>query len=379
MSGLVWPAGDPGLLDELADVLDRRAGDVTVLAKTTGVLTEQVRSDADWTGQAASAYTEFTGQMAHGIELTAPPLSQIASAVRGYASSLRLAQAQVTAYNGAVSQAQASGHPAAINAAQTAEAQAEQACGACQSAGDQAAAQVRAATGEMRGLFSADGDLRGTIEEIHTLLGAAGADGILWGIGKGAEQAEKFMKELPEEEVGWLHDRLASLWGREAPTEDWAAAVSGWWTKSDAAETFGEQAVDATKVLGVISRVGRLVGGPIAIAGDISTIVSPPQSGVMGGVDQGMAAVNGTLIGIDTAGALGGVLGVEALAALSLPGVGVGIVVATGFYLAGAYAYKHWAWFREDLAQPIGHAVVDSVKEVGRGAADLGHDIASLF
>jgi predicted transporter len=92
-----------------------------------------------------------------------------------------------------------------------------------------------------------------------------------------------------------------------------------------------------------------------------------------------MAVVNGGLIGLDTAGALGGLLGVESLAALSLPGVGVGIVVATGLYLAGAYAYKHWAWFRQDLAQPIGHAVVDNVKELGQGAEDLGHDIASLF
>jgi hypothetical protein len=132
----------------------------------------------------------------------------------------------------------------------------------------------------MRGIFSPDGALRGTIEEIHTLLGAAGADGILWGVGKGAEQAEKFMKTLPEEEAQWLHDDLASLWGREAPSEDWAAAISSWWTKADAAETFGQQAVDATKVLGVISRVGRLGGGPIAIAGDVSTFLNPPQSGV---------------------------------------------------------------------------------------------------
>lgn len=190
---------------------------MTVLANNTGVVAEQVRSDAGWIGQAAGAYTDFTGQLAHGIGLAGPPLSQIASAVRSYASSLRLAQAQVTAYNGAVSQAQASGHSAAIEAAQAVEKQAEQACAASQSAGDQAAGQVRAATGELRGVFSPDGDLRETIEMIHALLGAAGADGILWGIGKGAEQAEKFMKELPEEVVDWLHDDLASVWGAAKP------------------------------------------------------------------------------------------------------------------------------------------------------------------
>jgi uncharacterized protein YukE len=375
------PGGDPGVLDALADALDRHAGEVTDLAGTTRSVTAQVRSDADWTGQAASAYTEFTSALARGIGRAAPPLSQIASAVRGYASALRVAQRQVTAYGDAVRQAQASGsQPAAVQAAQAAEAQAGQACASCQAAGDEAAAQVRAAAGTLNGIFAPEGALRGVIEKIHTALGAAGADGILWAMGKGAEQAGKFAKDLPELEVKWLQDRLAaSVWGQDATQEEVDAAVGGWWAKADAAEAFGAKFVADTKLLGLVSRIGRVGGGPIALAGDVSTVFNPPQSGVAGWADRGAAGANGVAVGIDTAGAAGQLLGVEALADVSLGPIGAGIAVGTGLYLAGAYAYKHWAWFRQDLAQPIGHGVVDATRDLAHGAADVGHDVASWF
>jgi hypothetical protein len=341
----------------------------------------------DWTGQAAAAYTEFTGALARGIGRAAPPLSQIALAVRGYASALRLAQRQVTAYGAAVRQAQASGaqpaavQAAAVQAAQQAEAQAGKACASCQAAGDEAAAQVRAAAGTLNGIFAPEGALRGVIEKIHTALGAAGADGILWGIGKGAEQAGKFMKDLPGKEAQWLHDALP--WGQNASDEDWLSALRGRWTKADAAEAFGAKFVTDTKLPGLVSRIGRLGGGPIAIAGDVSTMFNPPQSGGMGLADRGAALVNGAAVARDAVGAFGETfgeaLGIEAVADLSLGPLGAGIAVGTGLYLAGAYAYQHWAWFRQDLAQPIGHAVVDATRDLAHGAADVGHDVASWF
>jgi hypothetical protein len=58
--------------------------------------------------------------------------------------------------------------------------------------------------------------------------------------------------------------------------------------------------------------------------------------------------------------------------------VGVALAVGTGLYLAGAYAYKHWAWFRNDFANPIGHAAVSTVKTIGHGLADVGHGLSSL-
>jgi hypothetical protein len=89
--------------------------------------------------------------------------------------------------------------------------------------------------------------------------------------------------------------------------------------------------------------------------------------------------VNAGYVGADTVGAAGQLLGVEALADLSLGPIGAGIAVGTGLYLAGAYAYKHYAWFRNDFAKPIGHAVVHVADDIGHGVASFGHDVASLF
>jgi hypothetical protein len=210
------------------------------------------------------------------------------------------------------------------------------------------------------------------IEKSHTSLGFIGADGVLWALGKGAEQAEDFMKELPKVEAEWLHEALP--WGKGASQDEWDAAVHRWWVKSDAAEAFGEDFVQDTRLLGMLSRVGRIGGGVVGVAGDVITVIDPPQTGVMGNVDRGVAVVNGGLVGADTVGAIGALAGIDAIS-FSLPPVGVAVAVGTGLYLAGAYAYKHWAWFRNDFAKPIGHAAVDLVKGAGHVLSGIGHDL----
>jgi hypothetical protein len=218
----------------------------------------------------------------------------------------------------------------------------------------------------------------GSIEKSHTALGFLAVDGILWQLGKGAEYAEKWMDNLPKLEGQWLHEALP--WGQDAPTEEWQAAVHSWWTKSDAAEAFGEQFVKDTKFLGLVSKWGRVGGGPIAIAGDVITMIDPPQAGVMGNVDRVVAGGNAVLVGADAVGAIGTLASIDAIS-FSLPPVGVALAVGTGLYLAGAYAYKHWAFFRNDIANPIGHAAVDVVKGIGsgisHGISSLGHDLTS--
>jgi hypothetical protein len=216
------------------------------------------------------------------------------------------------------------------------------------------------------------------IEKTHTVLGFAAADGLLWYLGKGAELAEDWMKDLPKLEGEWLHESLP--WGQNASQDEWDAAVHNWWAKSDAAEAFGEQFVNDTKFLGMVSKIGRL-SGPVAVAGDVITMIDPPQAGVMGNVDRVVAGGNAVLVGADTVGAIGALAGIDAIA-FSLPPVGVALAVGTGLYLAGAYAYKHWAWFRNDFANPIGHATVDVVKGIGHGVStglsDLGKGVSDL-
>ena len=378
MTAPTLPGGDPALLEQLADQLTQQSSQAGDLAVTTASTTSQIRSGAQWSGSAADAYTGFTTAMSRGVGRTAGPLADIASAVRGYAGYLRTAQASAGAYDTAVRQAQASGgNTASLQAASAAQADATAASAQLQAAGQQAATQVQASAAALDGVFAPEGALRGTIEEIHTLLGAGGADGALWALGRGAEQAKQFLDELPKLEQQWLHDLVP--WGQDASQEEFTSAVRRWWAKADAAEIFGADFKNATGTLGMISRVGRLAGGPIAIAGDVSTLFNPAQSGAAGMTDRVMAGTNGVLVAGDTAGALGEALGVEALAGLSLGPVGVGIAVGTGLYLAGAYAYQHWAWFRQDLAQPVGHAVAHVAGDITHDLGDAAHTVASWF
>lgn len=371
------PGGNPDALDQLANALDRQAGGVGDLAAATVKTTAQIQSDAAWSGDAADGYLAFSRALARGVGRAETPLSKVASAARGYAGYLRAAQRRVTAYEAAARQAQASGgDPAYVQAARAAAQDAAQANVELQAAGDQAAAQIRAAVSELDGIFAPEGALRDVLEKIHAALGASGADGALWAIGKGAEAAEKFMRDLPKLEAEWLHEVLP--WEKNADLEEWQSAVSRWWAKADAADAFGGKFLSDTRVLGLVSRFGRLAGGPLGIAGDVSTIFNPPQAGWMGHVDQIAAFANASALGADTLGAAGQLLGAEAVADLSLGPVGAGIAVGTGVYLAGAYAYQHWAPFRH-VAQDIGHGAVDVTRDVGHGLADAAHTVASWF
>jgi len=218
------------------------------------------------------------------------------------------------------------------------------------------------------------------LEKVHSALDAAGIDGVLWLLGKNAALAEKFMKELPEQEQDWLlammrGDVAAKAANPEADLGELASqTTSRWISKANAAEGFGEQFEQDTRVLGLLSRTGRLAGGPVAILGDVLTVMHPAQSGGTGIVDRAAAGLNGGAVGLDTAGAVGEVLGVEALASLSLGPIGIGIAVGTGLYLAGTYAYEHFAWFRDDFANPVGHVVADGAKDVYHyGVVDVAH------
>jgi hypothetical protein len=225
------------------------------------------------------------------------------------------------------------------------------------------------------GLAGSDSPPAGTlIEELHAAFGAAGLDGGLWATGKGLEEAEKAVAELPETVQGLLHKMIP--WGQDAPDEAFTDAMQRWWTLADAVETFTEQAVQAAKLIGTASRLGRGIAGPITVAGDISMLIDPPQTGAVGVADRAAAGVNAALVGYDTVGALGGLAGIDALT-FSLPPVGVAFAVGTGLYLTGAYAYRHWAWFRDDLAKPIGHAVVHVADDIGHEVSSAWHDATS--
>lgn len=379
---MAMPPGNPDVLEAAAARLAQTAGAWGDLAGTTSRSAESVRTAADWTGSAADQQEAFHAALSSGIARGEAPMTKVAGAVRSYAGYLRTAQQRVEAANSSAELAASTGHPAHAANAAAAHDDAQSALAQLDAEGARAAATVAEADGESKGLFSPEGLLRSTIEEIHTILGATGADGILWAAGKAPEQAEKFMKDLTGKdgtEAEWLEDMLREA---KASGEPWDSVLDRWYAKSDAARAFGEQFVQDTKFAGNLTRGLRMAGAPFAIAGDISTIADPAQSGAMGWVDRGAAAVNAGYVGADGLGALGGALGVEALADLSLGPVGAGIAVGTGLYLAGSYAYKHWTGFR-NVCNDVGHGVVHVASDIGHAATSAAsgveHGVSSAW
>src|SRR5258708_18697744 len=117
-----------------------------------------IRSGAGWTGDAAEAYTAFTGNLSQGAAAAGAPLSRIALAVRDYAGSLRTAQQKMAAYATATEVAQVSGNDSAyVTAAKLAGQDDAAAISPQQPAGDRAAAEGRAAVGELNNLFAGHG------------------------------------------------------------------------------------------------------------------------------------------------------------------------------------------------------------------------------
>lgn len=164
MSGLAVPGGDPGLLEQLAVQLESIGEGSGSLGAGTREATTAIRSDAEWTGDAADAYTAFTGNLAQGVVATQAPLSRIAGAVRSYAGFLRTAQQKVAAYSSAAEVARVSGNDSGyVSLANSAAQAAEAAVSACQAAADHAATEVTAASGELSGVFGSQGPVQSWI------------------------------------------------------------------------------------------------------------------------------------------------------------------------------------------------------------------------
>jgi uncharacterized protein YukE len=155
------PGGDPGLLEQLASQLQAIAEGTGDLGASTRQVAASIRSDAEWTGEAADAYSAFTGSLAQGVGAAQAPLSRIALAVRDYAVSLRTAQHNASAYAEAAEAAQVSGNDSAyVSVANSAGQEAEAAVSAWQAAGDRAAAEIASAAGQLGSVFPTQGPVQ---------------------------------------------------------------------------------------------------------------------------------------------------------------------------------------------------------------------------
>jgi predicted cobalt transporter CbtA len=166
--------------------------------------------------------------------------------------------------------------------------------------------------------------------------------------GKITEAVEDAVEGLPGLIDGWWSE--VSALAHEAdhglvPWEDVAVSAGRFTTLAQAAETFTEDWAKRTGWIRRATTIGENFGrvmGYAGIVGDAFTIYDPPDKGVLGNVDRGVAFVNAGLVAANMFD--------------EVPVVGQVIMVGTGVYLGGTYAYHHWRWFH-DACDTIGHGV----------------------
>jgi uncharacterized protein YukE len=157
------PGGDPSALEELAAKLQAAAQGAGDIGASTRQLTSSIRSGANWTGDAADSYTDFTTNLSQGPIDAEQPLSQIASAVRNYAGVLRTAQEKVQAYSSLADAAQNDPSGSMISTAEQAGQDASSAVSSLQQAASQAAAQVNSAAADLENLAGKTGPVQSWI------------------------------------------------------------------------------------------------------------------------------------------------------------------------------------------------------------------------
>jgi uncharacterized protein YukE len=378
------PAGDPQALMTLADQLDQHANSVGNLGASTLTTTQGIQSSANWTGSAASAYGTFTGNTAHAVTGFENPLHTVATSIRTYAGVLKSAQQQVanavTTANNNIKANPGSAQTEISGAQKTAsDAQSD-----VQKAGDQAASEI----GEEKSGFDEFMEKiepgRQANEWAHLPFDASASDAWLDKVldtwkeaaegkvtsAKAAQSAlEQDLQQTFDDEVGSIaHDYDNG----EASMEDVESAFAKYASTAKTATSAAADTVDSAETgLNIAKAAGaasKVMGG-LAIAGDVLTIIDPPDKGVLGHVDQVAAGGNAVSTG-------------AVLLALNagdeVPVWGEVMATGTGLYLAGDFIYDH----RQAIghaAVAAGHGIVTAGKATVHGISKAAHWVGSLF
>lgn len=150
MGTIELPSGSAAKLLAFAGQLDEAASGTTGLASSTR---EAMGSTPSWTGDAANAAKSLGNDLGDGVAAIPSPLQRITTAIRSYADSLSNAQEKVNTYNlYAADESVTVDDPGYMAAIQNAAQDAQSALDAWQTAGDQAASEVQAATAELQGV-----------------------------------------------------------------------------------------------------------------------------------------------------------------------------------------------------------------------------------
>jgi hypothetical protein len=152
-SGLAVPGGDPAQLNALSDQLQELGTQTANLGSDTLKASASILADSDWTGQAAGSFADFAVDLGGGMGSAEPALYRIVGAAQRFASALSDAQQKVQAYNSLAQMAENDPSGSLIGDAELAGRSAMDSLQALTEAGNQAAATVTSAGGDLENLF----------------------------------------------------------------------------------------------------------------------------------------------------------------------------------------------------------------------------------
>lgn len=132
---------------------------------------------------------------------------------------------------------------------------------------------------------------------------------------------------------------------------------------------------------GFLGAAGKLLGG-LGVLSDVLTIVNPGvENKTEATALQWTAGANIAGTAATFAPGMAGLVGINAVADW-IPVAGQVVMIGTGLFLAGDWAYHHFAWFKNGC-DAVGHAVStaatktwDGIKSVG---SSIGHGISHAF
>jgi hypothetical protein len=128
---------------------------------------------------------------------------------------------------------------------------------------------------------------------------------------------------------------------------------------------------------GFLGAAGKILG-VVGVASDVLTLINPGvENKTEGNVVRGAAGLNIVGTGMAFAPGMATLVGINAVADW-VPVAGQVVMLGTGLFLAGDWAYHNVKWFH-DGADAVGHVASEGAKKVWDGVKDVGSGIKHAF
>jgi hypothetical protein len=236
-----------------------------------------------------------------------------------------------------------------------------------------AASKTAAGVEEHSGLWGSTEPVRKVLEFVLAPLDIIAADHWIDALKEVAGQPSDWLKEVDNSIIA-IRRLQAGGEIRVNEIQEAAGLIEASGTKEDAWDAFapGWLKTAAGSIAEIRGLSYTLTG--LGVIADAGTVISPQDTGVLGGADRATAAVNGALLVLNATTDW-------------VPGWGEAVIAVTGAYLAGDFLFHHRALLGH-VASDVGHAVVTSVeqgvdgdvaaaKEAGHLATSAWHSVTS--